>query len=104
MRKFGRDRHERALKRHKAARCNDCRVKTTPRRRRDRVTNGTWEWYRVHDHVWAEAGMGWRGFLCIGCLEKRLGRTLCRDDFVGVDESSLDTPRLRARYRSAITA
>lgn len=27
--------------------------------------------YMVHDAVWAKAGMR-RGFLCLGCLEKRL--------------------------------
>lgn len=33
----------------------------------------------VRDRVWARAGAG-RGYLCIGCLERRLGRPLtCRD-------------------------
>ena len=48
------------------------------------------EWYHVRDTVWERA---WRGrrkpwhyvsgqsVLCIGCLEKRLGRTLSAGDF-----------------------
>jgi len=28
--------------------------------------------YMVHNAVWAKAGMQRRGFLCLGCLEKRL--------------------------------
>jgi hypothetical protein len=37
----------------------------------------------VHDHLWYAAGMKKPdgGFLCIGCLEGRLGRGLCCDDF-----------------------
>jgi hypothetical protein len=35
------------------------------------------EYYMVHDHVWAAAGMADDAdseFLCTGCLERRLGR------------------------------
>jgi hypothetical protein len=45
------------------------------------------EQYIVHDHVWKKAGMkewsdrGESGVLCIGCLEKRLGRKLEPFDF-----------------------
>jgi hypothetical protein len=43
------------------------------------------EWYMVHDHLWCAAGMNPDdGFLCIGCLEGRLGRGLCCDDFTDV--------------------
>jgi hypothetical protein len=36
----------------------------------------------VQDHVWAAAGLGSTdGFLCIGCHEARLGRTLVAADF-----------------------
>jgi hypothetical protein len=38
------------------------------------------EWYLVLDEVWAEAGMR-RGFLCVDCLERRLGRRLASADF-----------------------
>jgi hypothetical protein len=42
-----------------------------------------WEYYIVYNDVWAaaEAPMGPRGFLCIGCLEARLGRELTPEDF-----------------------
>jgi hypothetical protein len=43
------------------------------------------EWsevYTVRDAVWKQAGMEpWAGCLCIGCLEKRLGRQLTPEDF-----------------------
>src|SRR5262245_7615595 len=50
------------------------------------------EWYMVHDHVWEQAWAGrrksWQGrvpgteILCIGCLERRIGRTLVASDFI----------------------
>jgi hypothetical protein len=41
------------------------------------------EHFMVHDEVWAKAGMNPNGgMLCIGCLERRIGRKLCRDDFI----------------------
>jgi hypothetical protein len=40
------------------------------------------EVYTVRDAVWKAAGMEpYGGCLCIGCLEKRLGRQLTRKDF-----------------------
>jgi hypothetical protein len=40
------------------------------------------EVYTVRDRVWQAAGMEpWGGCLCIGCLEKRLGRLLRPKDF-----------------------
>jgi hypothetical protein len=40
------------------------------------------ETFMVHDHVWKAAGMEpWGGVLCVGCLEKRIGRRLMPDDF-----------------------
>jgi hypothetical protein len=44
------------------------------------------EVYIVHNHVWQKAGMPeWsysgEGCLCIGCLERRIGRPLGPDDF-----------------------
>ncbi len=66
----------------------------------------------VHDHVWHAAGMADAdGFLCIGCLEARLGRTLIAADFRSdMFMNSTDpawagyswwhrTPRLAARLR-----
>lgn len=53
--------------------CYDCEV--------DTLEIG--EYYMVNDHVWTRlAGMGKDdGMLCIGCLEARIGRTLCNEDF-----------------------
>lgn len=51
--------------------CADCRTDVV----------GIHEWYMVHDQVWQAAGMCNFGFLCIGCLEKRLGRRLAAADF-----------------------
>ena len=53
--------------------CKDCGVDT----------QDIGEWYMVKDEVWAAV---WpkrskREFLCIGCLEIRLGRRLTSDDF-----------------------
>jgi len=40
------------------------------------------EVYSVRDKIWKKAGMEpWGGCLCIGCLEKRLGRKLTHKDF-----------------------
>jgi hypothetical protein len=40
------------------------------------------EVYMVRDSVWKQAGMeGYGGCLCVGCLEKRLGRELRPKDF-----------------------
>jgi hypothetical protein len=68
---------------------------------------GQTEWYSVWDYLWQEAGMPleseqlWSsGFLCIGCLEKRLGRELTAEDFPDYPinhQHDLDTPRLASR-------
>jgi hypothetical protein len=53
------------------------------------------ECYLVHDHVWQKAGMEpMGGCLCIGCLEKRLGRRLYPGDFVQ-DHSFFQMPGSR---------
>ena len=48
------------------------------------------EWYMVHDRIWKESGAPTRlvmtvpgagHYLCIGCLETRIGRQLTPDDF-----------------------
>jgi hypothetical protein len=87
--------------------CKDCGVDTFPR------THGSCEDYMVHHAIWLAAGMqdhrdgegasaGCHNYLCVGCLEKRLGRELTAADFIDVPinrETDLDTPRLRARKR-----
>jgi hypothetical protein len=90
--------------------CEDCGQPTTPQgRKRDEL--GRWEFYMLRFEVWQEAG-GAR-FLCVGCIEARLGRLLCADDFAppppalpGLPEptdlntpSPWDTPRLADRKR-----
>ena len=76
--------------------CKDCGVETLP------VDGRRAEWYMVKPDVWADAGMT-TGFLCIGCLETRLGRQLTREDFTDcpVNNPSLaDTPRYAFSYRT----
>jgi hypothetical protein len=50
------------------------------------------EVYMVHGHVWAKAGVApYGGVLCIGCLEKRIGRELRPEDFPA-DHSFMSLP------------
>jgi hypothetical protein len=59
--------------------CVDCGIDTCPRTGK---REGRWECYMVHKAVWAKAGMEhYGGYLCIGCLERRLGRMLRPRDF-----------------------
>lgn len=45
------------------------------------------EVYHVKDAIWERAGMRpWNGCLCIGCLEKRIGRQLRPRDFARHDQ------------------
>jgi hypothetical protein len=57
------------------------------------------EMFIVHDHVWQKAGMEeWGGCLCVGCLERRIGRRLIPADFPDHPFKSLPgTPRLLER-------
>lgn len=86
--------------------CQDCGTDTTPKP----PTKGSWEWYMVTAEVWASAGMppmepnehGLTNeeYLCVGCLETRLGRRLVPGDFADLrvnEHSEFDTPRLIAR-------
>jgi hypothetical protein len=64
--------------------CRDCGVDTTPLDARV----GSWEWYVLRNEVWARVigegdlpAYGGGGLLCIGCVEKRLGRELNAGDF-----------------------
>jgi len=68
-----------------------------------------YEYYMVRNDVWEQA-LGHKippnedhVFLCIGCLEKRIGRTLTRRDFIDCPlNTSPDWPRsarLRNRMR-----
>ena len=61
------------------------------------------EVYTVLDAIWEQAGMEpFGGCLCIGCLEKRLGRRLKPEDFKQDDAFNLvpiGTPRLLKRRK-----
>jgi hypothetical protein len=62
--------------------CKDC-GKDTGRR-------GLNEYYMVSREIWTTIHQAFEektGFLCIGCLEKRLGRTLVREDFPDCPEN-----------------
>lgn len=63
------------------------------------------EYYMVTDEVWLGSGMkhGHRsgdGYLCIGCLEERIGRALTREDFPDYPvNTSQDTRSARLQAR-----
>jgi hypothetical protein len=63
------------------------------------VFNDLTEVYTVKPEVWKAAGMETMGgCLCIGCLEKRIGRTLVQDDFPKHEFNEMPgTKRLLAR-------
>jgi hypothetical protein len=71
---------------------------------RDTVTfDSHTEIYSVRDKIWEKSGMGpWGGCLCVGCLEKRLGRRLRPKDFEpGHPFNTIPgTPRLMERRGS----
>jgi len=56
----------------------------------------------VHDAVWSLAGMK-DGFLCIGCLEARIGRKLEPRDFANVYGSDPELPWHSPRLKSRLT-
>jgi len=83
-------------------RCCDCGLGTNVAR----------EWFMVKPQVWKEAWAGRRkpwhelpgqSVLCIGCLEQRIGRTLCADDFA---DTVLNDPEgdISERLRECLTA
>jgi hypothetical protein len=72
--------------------CRDCAIDVIP------MFGGS-EWYMVHEEVWQYAGMP-PGYLCIGCLEERIGRRLTPLDFTDApinDPDPRDTERLASR-------
>jgi hypothetical protein len=67
--------------------------------RSDCSLNNQFEVYTVHSHVWRAVAEDFEGCLCIGCLEKRLGRELTPADFIpghALNEMP-GTPRLLQR-------
>ena len=76
--------------------CRDCRIDTLPA---DPGAGGA-EYYIVDSRLWADAGLAPDGgYLCIGCLEGRVGRRLCPADFTArVAINSLDPEWQRRGY------
>jgi hypothetical protein len=65
------------------------------------------EIYMVRKKVWCRAGMDYHsGYLCVGCLEKRLGRQLRPNDFDWRDVQNRmpGTPRLKNRQGMPMVA
>jgi hypothetical protein len=97
-----------------SATCIDCGIDTAPEDDRRRRNARTSEYYMVHHHVWHAAGMpehklGYQGagpgFLCMGCLEARLGRCLTPADFIDAPINRPDrwnSPRLNARLTGGL--
>jgi hypothetical protein len=97
--------------------CDDCGMDTEPWPPR----RGTQEHYVVKHSVWQQAGMPsgvmdpdehlairGGGVLCVGCIERRLGRMLTTDDFVSGTlefiKGCQSTPRLLSRIGVAAFA
>jgi hypothetical protein len=74
------------------------------------------EWYMVKDEVWKLAWCGARNepkswqwlpgqsVLCVGCLEKRIGRTLCAGDFTDAPVNFPYMEGISDRLRARLTA
>jgi hypothetical protein len=65
--------------------------------------DGSGEWFMLKDRVWsASQSMGDARFLCVGCIERRIGRRLSSTDFrrsAKVNFAGTKTPKLRQRMR-----
>lgn len=72
--------------------CLDCRVHT----------GEIHEYFMVHDDVWLEANPASDGMLCLGCLEKRLGRPLVAEDFTDAPVNRQSFARQSDRLRAAL--
>ena len=82
--------------------CDDCKVDVMPYDDEGRPIESSWEWYMVKPEIWKAAhkdGIAPR-YLCIGCLESRIGRELISSDFATVplnEPSWMDSKRLLDR-------
>jgi|GEM_PF-1547461 len=76
--------------------CNDCSINTSDLD----------EWYMVHEKIWIEAGLNPEedgDFLCIGCLESRLRRTLKSGDFTHVPVNNFTKSKTSSRMLDRLT-
>jgi hypothetical protein len=73
--------------------CADCGV----------GTHSINEYYMVKNHVWVQAQGGTK-LLCIGCLEKRIGRTLTRSDFDDAASVNADANTFRRKFSDRLQA
>jgi len=85
---------------HDPAPCADCGVDTTPWA--DGEPTGPWEYYMVRNELWEQATASTPArFLCIGCLEFRIGRELTYYDFINAPindpTDDISSDRLRQR-------
>ena len=83
--------------------CVDCGIVLMPA---TDLGHQDWERYMVHDDVWAAVGMEPNGgWMCISCLEARLGRRLTGADLkdlpINDPRRDDDTPRLAALKTAA---
>lgn len=78
-----------------AFRCCDCKVDTLAGR----------EYYMLTQKTWKQTGLK-AGILCIGCVEKRMGRELRPRDFTSAPINAIFPPsdRLQARRGPAKAA
>jgi hypothetical protein len=77
--------------------CHDCGINTLPLAQPDRA-----EYYMVQHAIWDEFGPD-KGYMCIGCLETRMGRKLNSADFLDVPVNDLaisDTERYAWSWRT----
>jgi len=67
---------------------------------------GKWEYYMIQHHLWAAVmeSHGEVAFLCIGCVERRLGRRLRNKDFIKCPANSLNFFPHSARLRKRLMA
>lgn len=79
-------------------RCADCSTETLSPEPGVRT-----EYYMLRDTVWAAARTDPHAYLCVGCIEARLGRRLHSGDFTATpinDLGIVDNPRFAWSWRS----
>lgn len=92
-------RHDAVYYPHEPKLCEDCGVDTVPGK-----PGQPTEWYMVHNSVWVHAGAATVRYLCIACLEKRLGRELTAADFTDAPCNDPGRGLMSARHLARITA